>query len=260
MRLALLLLPLLLWAEDPREIVRRAVETDKANEQRGLRYSFIERQDIRQFDSSGQTRKHEIRTFHVTLIDGTPYRRLIARNDEPLSAEEDRHEREKLELAAAQRRRETPQQRASRIEDWDKKRRRQREFLDDIPNAFTFTIAGEKRIGGRTLWVVHAEPRPGFKPATIAAGFLRKMRATLWIDRQDYGWARLEAEAFDNVTLGLFLARMHKGTRVVLEQTRVAEGLWLPSRMDIAATLRIALVKWIGGHWQYEYRDYAPPE
>lgn len=258
-RLAFLFLPLAAAAaaaEDPREIVRRAVETYKYSDARAVHYSFIERQDMRQVDSHGRTKKHEIRTYEVTMPGGSPYRRLIARNDEPLPPEEDRHEEEKREAAIKLRGEETPQQRAGRIADWDKKRRRQREFLDEVPGAFDFRLAGETTRNGRALYVIHAEPRPGYNPGSMAAGFLRKTRAVLWIDKEDYGWARLEAEAFDNVALGLFLVRVHKGTRVLLEQTRVAQGMWLPTRTDVAATLRIALVKWIGGEWRYQYRDY----
>lgn len=255
-RLVLLLVPALLSAQDAREIVRRAVETAEVHDKLALNYTFIERQDIKQLESNGRTKKHEIRTFDVTMVEGSPHRRLIARADKPLSPEDDRHEREKERLGIEQRRRETAEQRAKRIAEWEKKRNRQREFMREIPNAFNFQILREERIDGRAVYVIQAEPRPGYDPPSMATGFLRKMRATLWIDKQDHGWARLDAEAFDNVSIGLFLARIHKGTRILLEQTRVNDEIWLPRRMNIAATLRVALVKWIGGEWHYDYRDY----
>ncbi len=255
--LILLLLPLALAAQqDPRDIVRRALETYKYSDARAVHYSFIEHQNLRQIDSSGRTKKHEIRTYEVTMPGGSPYRRLIARDGEPLPPDEDRHEEEKRAFAIEQRSQETPEERARRLADWEKKRRRQREFLDEVPAAFNFRLAGETTYNGRPCYVIHAEPRPGYKPGSLAAGFLRKTRGVLWIDKEDYGWARLEAEAFDDVSLGLFLVRVHKGTRVLLEQTRIAERMWLPSRTDAAATLRIALIKWIGGEWQYRYSDY----
>lgn len=244
-----------LAAEDAREIARRAVEAYQEHDKASLDYIFVERQDIRQLESNGRTRKHEIRTFEVFVAEGSPYRRLVAREDRPLSPEEDRHERDKQAWGIEQRRKETPEQRNKRVADWEKKRNRQREFMKEIPDAFLFRILRDERHEGRDVWVIGVEPRPGYDPPSMAAGFLRKMRGAMWVDKQDYGLARLDAEAFDNVSVGLFLARMHKGSRVTMEQTRVG-NVWLLKRMDIAASLRVALVKWVGGEWRYQYRDY----
>jgi hypothetical protein len=255
-RLALLFVPVLLAAQDPSALVRRSLELYDLHDKLAMEYVFVERQDIKQLDSHGNVKKHEIRTFETIMAEGSPYRRLIAREDRPLSPEDDLHERKKKEFDLEQRRNETPQQRARRIADWEKRRARQREFMKEVPNAFDFRLLREELLNGRATYVVQADPRPGYKPPSLAAGFLRKMRATLWIDKEDHAWARLEAEAFDTASLALFLARMHKGSTIRLEQMRVDGGVWLPSRMQIDATLRLALVKWVGGHWHYDYRDY----
>ncbi len=256
-RLALLLVPCLLAAaEDPREIVRRAVEVAREHDKVAANYTFVERQDLRETDSKGRTKKHEIRTYDVTLSEGTPYRRLIGRADKPLPPEEVRLEDQKLEKSITDRRNETPEQRKQRIADWENKRRKQRDFLKEVPDAFDFRILGEHRIDGRDVYEIEATPRPGYRPASSSARFLPKMYGKLWIDKHDYGWARIEAEVTETVSIGVFLARVHKGTRISLEQTRINDEIWLPKHMRIAASLRVALVKYIGGEWDYTYRDY----
>jgi hypothetical protein len=34
-------------------------------------------------------------------------------------------------------------------------------------------------------------------------------------------WVKLDAECIDNLSWGLFLARLHKGAHILVEQTRV---------------------------------------
>jgi len=260
-RLALLLIPAILAAApDPREIVRRAVEKDEAAFQAAADYIFVERQDVREIDGQGRTRKREIRTYDVTLAGGSPYRRLVARDDQPLSAEEDRAEREKMARSLAERQRETAAQRARRIADWEARRRRQREFMREVPDAFDFRILREEPVDGRQTYVIAAAPRPGYRSTVTAARFLRKMRATLWIDRQDSAWVRIDAEVVETVSIGIFLARFYKGTRVLLEQTRVDGGIWLPRHIRMNAAGRVALVKRIGGEWDFIYRNYRKSE
>jgi len=86
--LALLVLPLCLSAQDLRQIVRRAVELDQKNLAASRNYSFQLRQEERQMDSAGKPKEVKLRTWDVTIVDGSPYRRLVARNDVPLRAKE----------------------------------------------------------------------------------------------------------------------------------------------------------------------------
>src|SRR5271169_4376547 len=97
-------------AEDPREIVRRSTEENRRAEKLAESYTFIERQDQRGFDSRGRDQHHTVKSYDVTLTEGSPYRRLIARDDKPLPADEERGEQQKLEKSIEQRRSESPAQ------------------------------------------------------------------------------------------------------------------------------------------------------
>ena len=80
-----LALPAVLPAQDPIEILRRATDLDTRNTEISRSYTFLERQEQRDLDSGGKLKKTESSTFDVTLLEGSPYRRLVARNDKPLS-------------------------------------------------------------------------------------------------------------------------------------------------------------------------------
>ncbi|MCL4402441.1 MAG: hypothetical protein M1436_07250 [Acidobacteria bacterium] len=254
---------LLLWvagvlygAGDAREIVRRSVEADRAAQNLARSYTFVERLDYREKDGSGQVKRREIKTFDVTLADGTPYRRLIERDDKPLSPAAQQQEEERLRKSIADRRSEKPEQRARRIREWEAKRRKQREFAREVVNAFDFKLLGEEQVDGHDTYIIEATPRPGYRPGSAAARFLTKTVARLWINKADYAWVKVDAEMTDTVSFGVFLARVYKGTRLHLEQTRVNNEIWLPRRIQVSSTGRIALIKRFGGEWDYTYRDY----
>src|SRR5947207_13499537 len=96
MRLLLLtlVLPAVLVAQDPLDIIRRATETDRKNLEISRSYTYLERIEERELDSNGKARKTESTTRDVTLLEGSPFRRTVARDDKPLPPKEQRKEEE----------------------------------------------------------------------------------------------------------------------------------------------------------------------
>src|SRR4249919_1223721 len=92
----ILAMPVMLVAEDAREIVRRSVEIDQRNTQAARNYTYVQRQQEREIDSGGHVKKVESETHDVTLLEGSPYRRHIAHNDRPLTPREQAKEEDKL--------------------------------------------------------------------------------------------------------------------------------------------------------------------
>ncbi len=243
-------------AQDAREIIRRAVEADGNADAIARSYTFLERQDRRDLDASGREKRREIRTYDITLTEGTPYRRLVARNDAELSPAEQQQEQQKLEQSIAARRNESPEQRRRRLAEWEARRRRQREFLRELPDAFDFKVAGEQTVDGRPTWVIEASPRRGYHPKSLSGRFLPNTKATLWIDKVNYGCARLDAETVDTTSVGLILVRVYKGTRLRLEQTFVNNEVWLPQHAHLSAAGRIALFRRFASEWDMTYSNY----
>jgi hypothetical protein len=65
----------------------------------------------------------------------------------------------------------------------------------------------------------------------------------MWIDKAEYQWVRLEAETTDVISYGVFLARLNPGAKLVFEQARVNDEVWLPRREWVRGSGRIGLVK-----------------
>jgi hypothetical protein len=230
-------------SQDPREIVRRSVQLMDQNLALARNYTFLERSETRELDSDAHVKTRKILLYDVTMLEGSPYRRLVGKDDHGLSPEEERIEQKKLADNIAQRQKETPAEHARRIADWEKKRQREREPLDEVPDAFDFRLAGEGQIDGRGAWIVEGTPHPGYHARSSLAKLFSKFRGKLWIDKADYQWVKTEAEVTDNISWGLFVARLSKGAHLDVEMTRVNDEVWLPKRIEARASARLALVK-----------------
>lgn len=258
MRFLLLSLALapVLSAQEPIEIIRRATELDRRNSEISRSYTFLQRQEQRDVDSNGRLKKMESETFDVTLLEGSPYRRLVARNDQPLSPKEQRKEEEKLQKSIEERRKETAEERARRVADWERKQQRQREPLKELPEAFTFRLTGEERLNGGEAFVIEGAPKPGYRPKGASTAFFPKCKLRLWIDKKDYQWVKIDVESLDTISFGGFLIRLAKGSHVTMESARVNNEVWLPKRAAIKGSVRIALVKVMRGEIVYTFSDY----
>ena len=239
------------------EIIRRSVSRDFDTWERARNYICLERHVEHRLDGKRRVKSTEITTYEVLILFGEPYRRLVARDDRPISEKEARKEEDKLARLTAERQRETEIERRKRAAEFDKRRQRGRAFLREIPEAFDLRLAGEEVFAGRPVYVIEGVPKPGYRARESMARMLPKFRGKLWIDKEDYNWVKLEAESIDTVSFGLLLARLAKGSRVEFEQFRVAsDELWLPRRVRVNVGARIALVKKISADIEVTYSDY----
>jgi len=228
---------------DPKEIVRRATEVDHHNFERAQKYTCTQRQVVKQLDKHGKVKSTEIKTYDINFYFGEFYSKLVQVDDKPLSEKEQKKEDEKLEKFLAKRRNESEEDRRKRAEKEKKEREEGRAFVRDVQNAYDFRLAGEEQISGADTWVIEATPRKDFKPTQPHADILKKIKGRMWIEKKDYNWVKVEAEATDTISFGLFLFRIHPGSRFVLETSHINNELWAMHRLYINGSARIALLK-----------------
>jgi hypothetical protein len=145
---------------DALAIVRRSVDKERLNFRRADDYVFQRHFERRVFDKDRRVAKVESRTYEVIVVEGEPYEKLVARDGKPLPESEARKEQEKLDRELARRRSEDPGERARRLSEQEKRRRQEWEFMQEIPAAFSFRLAGQDTIEGHPVWVIEAEPKP----------------------------------------------------------------------------------------------------
>ena len=249
---------LLLQAQspDPREIVRRSIELDHVNWVRMKDYTWTARETTRHLDSAGETTSVDSDAWETVILFGRPYRREIARNGKPLDAERQQKEQQKIDRATAKLERESPEDRARHLADYEKEREKDREFLREIPDAFDFKLLGEEQIDGRATWVIQASPKSGYRAKHSDAKAFAKIEGKIWIDKVEYQWVRIEARTRATISWGWFLARLNPGATVEFEQTRVNDEVWLPKREVLSGSGKLAALKRISERQEFLWTNY----
>jgi len=243
-------------AQTPREIVQRAVSLDHNNATRIRDFTYRQRQLERQYDASGRVKQISVKTWEISFLEGSPYRKLVARDDKPLSPEEQKFEQERMRYTAEQRRKESKADHDKRAAEWEKRLRKQREPVMEIPDAFDFTLAGAENVDGADAYVIDARPKPGYRPKSSSASYLTKMKARFWIAKKDYQWLKMEAQALDTITFGAILVRLAKGSNLEMEQARVEDTICLPAKFVVHASARVALFKVYHADLEYSLSDF----
>jgi len=243
-------------AGDPREIVRRAVQFASHNEPIARNYTFLQREELRTLNDTGATSKQNIQTWDITTLEGSGYRRLVARNDKPLPPQEEKQEQARLAASIDERRKETPEQRRHRIAEWEQRRRERREYFQEVPDAFDFKFAGEETLDGVDVWVIDGLPHPGYRPKSRFAAYLPKIKGRVWIAKSDFGMVKVDVETLDTISIGAFLVRVAKGSHLVMSQTHVNDEIWMPKRISLFAGARVLLVKGYRFDAEYSFMEY----
>ena len=58
------------------------------------------------------------------------------------------------------------------------------------------------------------------------------------------------------MSFGLFIARIHQGSRVLIETTRINDEVWLPQHIAVHFDAKLALLKNIAMNMDFTYKDY----
>ncbi|HET9407738.1 MAG TPA: hypothetical protein VFO39_10910 [Candidatus Sulfotelmatobacter sp.] len=238
------------------QLFRVVAEKDIANEKKLRDYTYIDREVETRLDGKGNTKSTETRTYEFLVIDGEQVQRLIEKDEKPLSAKEAAKEEEKIQKIIDKHKNESENDRKKRAERDEKEREEGLKYLREVSDAFNFKLVGTEQVGGRDAWVIDGEPRPGFQPHMKYANYLPKFHGRVWIDKSDLQLSKIDLETLDTVSWGLFVARLHKGTRVQLEQTRVNDEVWLPQHLTVKVGVRVALLKNINANIEQSFRDY----
>ncbi|MGE5322494.1 MAG: hypothetical protein ACM3SW_06510 [Actinomycetota bacterium] len=235
-------------AADPAAIIQRSVEANQRDWAAAPEFNYRQRQK-----SDDGTRSYE-----ELMIEGSRYERLIAMNGHALSPEREAAEARKLQKVIADRKNESADDRRRRIAKYEAGRKRDHLLMEQLTKAFVFTSGGEQTLDGRRVYVLHATPRPGYKPPNRDTTVLTGMNGTLWIDTETYQWVKVEAHVVHPVSIAGFAARVEPGTRFELEKMPVAPGIWLPKHFAMQAHARVLFFFHHHDSEDDTYSDYVP--
>jgi hypothetical protein len=212
-------------------IIQKSVEANNRDWDADPQFDYTERDQ----DKDG------IRTYEVTMLFGSPYRRLVAVNDRPLRPSKKAEEQKKFEEALAERRNETPEKRAARIAKFQAERKRDHTMLDQLTKAFDFRLLGNQRLKGHSVYVLGAHPRKDYRPPDRDSQVLTGMEGKLWIERNSFQWVRVEAHVMHPVRIEGIVAEVEPGTEFELEKMPVTADIWLSQHFAQRSNAKVML-------------------
>jgi hypothetical protein len=239
-----------------REVHRNQDEIDK----RVSEYAFTQTETDRTIDSKGQIKKQTIKVYEVyPLLNREPVKKLISENGVPLSperaAKEDRRVLEEFEKAERDREKDekkVAQRRAER----DKKEKDGTE-ISPFLRVCEFVSPRREQWERRDTIVFDFRPKPGFRPQNRQESLVAKLVGVVWIDPIDKQIIRLEARLAEGFKIGGGLvASLKPGAALIIEQTRMAQGVWLPRFAHVNLSVKVLL--FAGGDYNQtvEWSDY----
>lgn len=218
--------------EDPATIVRKSAEANDRDWEAVPKYDNYERDRTKDGD----------KTYAVTMLDGSPYERVVAINGRKLTGDKEKEEQKKYEKAVNDRQHESADQRSKRLAKYEAERKRDHTMLQQMTTAFDFHMIGNKHLLGHDVYVLKATPRKGYKPPDRDSEVLTGMEGTLWIDQKTYQWVKVEAHVVHPVRIEGFLAEVEPGTMFEVEKCPVAGDIWMASHYAMKSNAKVMFV------------------
>jgi hypothetical protein len=235
---------------DARQIVSPSIAATERSWQARDHYTYMERDQDRRRDSRGLLKSEEVDVTRMMIVNGARFAQLMEHNGQLPSAAQQKKRDEDLEKL----KHETPEEQAARLT----KDQENRSFLRDILEAFDFQLIGEETIDGRPAYILHATAHPGYHAHGKYGNMFSKVEGKLWVDKQDFGWIKVDGQVTQSFSMGLFVARVQRGSHIILEQTCVGDGVWVPKRLEVRASARILFLRSFDIERILTYSDYNP--
>lgn len=231
------------------DIVQRyaAAEADNA---RALRqYAYREHSVQQLLKKSGEKDGAPTsETWDVKPLGGRPFRRLVMRNDRPLSKKDEQAE-EAREAAATARRQNggasvsggPPRQGFGMAVDLDPA---------VIAAMFEFQLVGEEVVSGRPAYVLEGRAVQGRQALRPDTEDYRHYRIKLWIDTEEFAAARTEMAVVEDG------ARLKKGSTIVTASARLEPLVWAPLTVSVTFDTTFIKIDRVRGTVNVGYSNY----
>jgi hypothetical protein len=254
-------------ALDVPALLRKVGRNQDEIEKRVTEYAFMQKETDREITGKGEIKKETVKVFEVfPVAHRESIMKLISENGVALSGEraakEEKHVQE--EFLKAERDSEKNKEKAER-ERAEQKRKNvaKGKAEDDDPELSQFLRACEfisprrERFRDRDAVVFDFRARPGFKPSNRQESLISKLVGVVWIDPIDKQVMRLEARLAEGFKMaGGLLLSLRPGAGFVMEQTRMAEGVWLPRLAQVNLSVKVLLFGGGDLNKTIEWSDY----
>jgi hypothetical protein len=179
--------------------------------------------------------------------DGT-VARLIMRDGKPLTAEQDKAERQRLTDIIA-----SPAAYAKHVKNTESEKKMADTLVPMMADAMINTYAPGQpqsgRNGGAPEIVLDYRPNPEWVPPSTEAQALTGLQGRVWIDAKTHYVVRMEGTIFRGVNFGWgMLAHIYPGGKLEMNQVNVGGNRWIFTDFSMELTVRALMVKTLKIH------------
>ncbi len=255
------------------ELLRAVAGNQAQLDARISEYTFTRKGTEREISDRGVVKKEKTLVHEIYPVagGGTVYKLIsedgVALSPERMAKEEKRvvEELEKIERENAKRKEKREREKAERATTPTGQKREtgagangdEEVGIGVFLRACEFISPRRESFQNRDAIVFDFRPRPGFKPANRGESIVAKLAGVAWVDPVDKQVMRLEARLSEGFKVGGGLvASVRSGSAVVMEQTRLADGVWLPRFSQINASAKIFLFAGFRLDATREYSNY----
>jgi hypothetical protein len=225
MRLVLLLAVAPLWAADDANTIRRFIDAQKLNDEKAKNYTYVEEAVWFTRDKAGKLHQNRSETNEIVLIEGSKYRKLVARNGKPIGAKDQARVDKEMREAAEERRRHPPAPTGGKISSGHDNA--DLGTNEELLTLYDNRVTGEEQIGGRKAWVIESAPQTGHAPANEHESDALNFNKKLWIDEAEFVMLR----AVYTVTGDRIFAK--PGSAISFELEKINQEVWQPSLLAL---------------------------
>jgi len=249
---------------DVAQLLREVSRNQDELEDRVSEYAFTQTETDREINGKGELKKETVKVSEVyPLPNREPVQKLISENGVPLSperaAKEDRRVQE--EFVKADREKDKDAKKAAERRAEQEKKREEGTEISPFLRVCEFVSPRRETLEGREAIVFDFRPRAGFRPKNREESLIAKLVGVMWIDPVDKQVIRLEARLAEGFKMaGGLLVSLKPGAALVIEQTRMVQGVWLPRFAQINLSVKVLL--FAGGEYNKtiewsEYRHFV---
>ncbi len=243
---------------DAQRLIEKVIVNQEAKQQLQRQYAYRETVTTEFLHKDGSVAEVKSEAFQVTPSPDGEYRRLIAKDGQPLPPEKEKKEEDKfqkylkkqLKLSSAERERNTKEKLVGRLSRFQT---RLREALE----VYEFTELPLERVQGNRIRCFEFSPQPGYKAHSKGTKILNRLEGTVWIDPKQAQLVRLHIIFREDMKFffGLF-GRITKGSEAVADRHQAEDGLWLLENITASLEARLYFFKKYRRRITYSYSDY----
>jgi len=169
--------------------------------------------------------------------------RLILKDGRPLTEDEDKDERKRLNDMLA-----NPDEFAKHIKDDASGKKLADQLMRLMPDAMIYSYTpGQPQTGkngGNLEVVIDYKPNPKFSPPITAAEALTGLEGRVWVDAKSHHLVRMEGTVFRAVNFGWgMLAHIYPGGHLSIEQTDAGNNRWIFTKFKEDIKIRALMLK-----------------